>query len=44
MFGALKVSDQIRQTHIRFRHITDYEAYISAIDEEYDAEDAIFNS
>ena len=42
MVGNLKVSDQIRQTHIRFRNIDDFEAYINAIDEGYDAEDAIF--
>ena len=43
MVGTSKVGDQIRQTHIRFRNITDYEACINAIDEGYDAEDAIFN-
>ena len=43
MVGNLKIGDQIRQTHIRFRNISDYEAYINAIDEGYDAEDAIFN-
>ena len=43
MVGHLKVGDQIRQTHIRFRSISDYEAYINSIDEGYDAEDAIFN-
>ena len=43
MVGNLKVSDQIRQTHIRFRNISDYEAYINAIDQDYDSEDAIFN-
>ena len=31
------------ETHFRFRNITGYEAYINAIDEGYDAEDAIFN-
>ena len=40
--GNLKVGDQIRQTHIRFRNMDDFEAYINAI-EGYDAEDAIFN-
>ena len=34
---------QVRQTHIRFRKTDDYESYINAIDEGYDAEDAIFN-
>ena len=43
MVGNLKVSDQITQTHIRFRNMDDFEAYINAIDESYDAEDAIFN-
>ena len=43
MVGNLKVGDQIRQTHIRFRNINDYEAYINSIDEGYDADDCIFN-
>ena len=43
MVGNLKVGDQIRQTNIRFRNMDDFEAYINAIDESYDAEDAIFN-
>ena len=43
MVGNLKVGDQIRQTHIRFRNISDYEVYNNSIDEGYDAEDAIFN-
>ena len=43
MVGSLKVGDQIRQTHIRFRNISDYEAYINSIDERYDADDCIFN-
>ena len=43
MVGSLKVGDQVRQTHSRFRKISDYEAYINSIDEGYDAEDAIFN-
>ena len=41
--GNLKVGDQIRQTHIRFRNISDYESYINSIDEGYDADDCIFN-
>ena len=41
--GILKVGDQIRQTNIRFRNMDDFEAYINSIDEDYDAEDAIFN-
>ena len=43
MVGSLKVGDQIRQTHVRFRNMDDFEAYINSIDEGYDAEDAIFN-
>ena len=43
MVGRLKIGNQIRTTHIRFRNITDYEAYIFSIGEGYDAEDAIFN-
>ena len=43
MVGCLKVGDQTRQTHIRFRKMDDFEAYNNAIDEGYDAEDAIFN-
>ena len=43
MVGNLKVGDQIRQTHIRFRNISDYEAYINKIDDGYDADDTIFN-
>ena len=43
MVGTLKVGDQIKQTHIRFRSISDYEAYINSIDQGYDAEGSIFN-
>ena len=43
MVGNMKVGDQIRQTKIRFRNVDDYETDINAIDEGYDAEDAIFN-
>ena len=42
LVGGLKVADQTRQTLIRFRNSTDYEAYINSIHEGYDAEDAIF--
>ena len=41
MGGILKVGDQVRQTHIRFRNIDDYES-INSIDEGYDAENSIF--
>ena len=43
MVGNLKVGNQIRQTNFRFRNMDDFEAYINAIDEGYDALDAIFN-
>ena len=43
MFGELSIGDHIRQMRIRFRIITDYEAYIKNIDEGYDSEDSIFN-
>ena len=43
MVGNSKVGDQIRQTHIRFRKISEYEAYINAIDQNYDSEDSIFD-
>ena len=43
MVRNLKVGDQIQQTNIRFRNMDDFEAYINAIDEGYDAEDAVFN-
>ena len=42
MVGNLKVGDQIKQTHIRLRNIKDYEYYINAVNEGYDAENAIF--
>ena len=43
MVGSLKFADQNRQTHIRFRNIADYEAYIFAIDQDYESEDNFFN-
>ena len=43
MVGNLKVGDQIRQTHIRFRNMDDFEAYINSIDQDYDCDDTIFN-
>ena len=42
--GKLSNGDQIRTTQIRFRKITDYEAYTNSIDDEYDAEDSNSNS
>ena len=43
MVGKLKVGDQIRQTHVRFRNMDDFEAYINSIDQDYDSDDSIFN-
>ena len=43
MVGKLSEGDQNRTTHIRFRIIADYEAYIISIDEGFDAKDSIFN-
>ena len=43
MVGNLKIGDQIRQTNTRFRNMDDYEAYINAIDQDYDSEEALFN-
>ena len=42
MVDTLKVGDQIRQTHIRFRNISAYESSINSIDEGYDADNDIF--
>ena len=41
--GNLNVGDRVRKTNIRFRNMDNFEAYINAIDEGYDAEDAISN-
>ena len=43
MDGKLKVGDQIRQTHVRFRNMNDFEAYINSIDQDNDSDDSIFN-
>ena len=43
MIGTLLVGDQLRQTHIRFRKMIDFESYINKIDDGYDADDSIFN-
>ena len=43
LVGELSFGDHIRQTHIRFRNINDYESYINAIDQDCESEDAIFN-
>ena len=43
MVGTLIVGDELRQTHIRFRNMIDFETYINSIDEGYGANDSIFN-
>ena len=43
MIGTLIVGDQLRQTHIRFRKMIDFENFINSIDQDYDSDDAIFN-
>ena len=43
MDGNLKIVDQIRQTHTRFRNMDDFEAYTNSIDQDYDSDDCIFN-
>ena len=43
MIGKLSIGDQNREKHIRFRNIDDYESYIIAIDQDYEAEDAFLN-
>ena len=43
MAGNLKVGDQIRKTHIRFRNMNDFESYMNSVDGGYDADDCIFN-
>ena len=42
MVGDLKVGDRILETHIRFKNMDNFEAYIISIDQNYDSEDAIF--
>ena len=43
LVGNLKVGDQIKQTHIRFRNMIDFETYINSINGNYDSDDSIFN-
>ena len=43
MVEELSIGDHIRQTHFRFRKITDSEHFNNAIDQDYESEDAIFN-
>ena len=43
MEGDLNIGDQLRKTHVTFRKIKDYEAFINAVYLHYDSEDANFN-
>ena len=43
LIGNLKVGDQTKQTHSRFRNMDAFESYINKIDDGYDADDRIFN-
>ena len=43
MDGDLKVGDRIRRTVLRSKNMDKFEAYNNSIDQDYDAEDAIFN-
>ena len=43
MVVQLSVGDQIRQSHIIFKIINDYQAYIISMDEGYDAGDSFVN-
>ena len=40
--GNLSLGDQIREAHIRFRNLDDFESYVNANDEGYEAGEAIF--
>ena len=43
MVVGIKLADQTRETHIRFRNLDDFESYITAIDQHYESEDDTFN-
>ena len=43
MVDGIKIADQTRETHIRFRNIDHFDSYINAIDHGYESEDAVFN-
>ena len=43
MISKLSISDQLQTTHIRFRNVNDYEAYINAVGQAVESEDAFFN-
>ena len=43
MVGKIKIGEQIRQTHSRFRNIDDFESYINSVDPDCDSDDSFFN-
>ena len=43
MVGRLKIADENRETHSRFRTIDDLESYINYFDQDYESEDIISN-
>ena len=43
LIGNLKVNDQTKQIHIRYKNMDAFESYINKIDDGYDADDSIFN-
>ena len=43
LVGNLSIGDHVRETHIRFRNMEDFESFINAIDEGYHSDDSIFN-
>ena len=42
MVAILKIADQTRETHIRFRNKDDFESYINAIDQDYEISTVLF--
>ena len=42
MVGRLKIADQTRESHERFRTIDDFESHINAIDQDCESEEGIF--
>ena len=44
MVGSLVFVDQIWQTHIRFRILSDFESSVNSIDQDYESDDAFFDA
>ena len=43
LIGRLKIGNQIRETHNRFKNINGYGSFINSIDQDYESEDSVFN-